>query len=108
MSAAADARQDLAKRLRWQASGCRHIGSPLYGELLDRAAEDLEAGGPTWEILRGEEARPLGDMVPLRFMGAVHRLVLEGRAPDLAPHYSGAGSGDGAAPESRIRRRSPA
>jgi hypothetical protein len=30
-------------------------------------------------------------MIPLRFMGAVHRLVLEGRAPELAEHYSGAG-----------------
>ena len=45
---------------------------------------------------------PIEDAVPLRFLGAVHRLVLDGRAPELAAFYPSAGGfvparpGDGA------------
>src|SRR5439155_22930028 len=34
---------------------------------------------------------PLADAVPLRFLGGVHRIVLEGRAPALAAYYPSAG-----------------
>jgi hypothetical protein len=38
-------------------------------------------------VLEGHERDPKGSALALRLMGAVHRLVLEGRAPDLAKQY---------------------
>jgi hypothetical protein len=81
--------------MRWQAEWCDKLGSPLYGELLRRAADDAEAGGPVAEALAGREDDPLESMLQLRFMGAVHRLALAGDAPALAAVYpSCGGSGE--------------
>jgi hypothetical protein len=77
----------IAAQLRWQADACRMIGSPLYAGLLERAAEDVEALGPTWEILRGHENDPRFSVLGLRLLGAVNRLVLSGREPGLAAAY---------------------
>jgi hypothetical protein len=88
MSAAAlDPQGPVAERLRWQAPHCARLGSALYAGLLERAATDAEAGGPTADLLRGREADPGGSMLALRLLGAVHRRVLEGALPDLAPHF---------------------
>jgi hypothetical protein len=59
----------------------------MYAELLERAAGDASEAGPVFEVLRGHEDDPLGSALALRFMGAVHRLVLEGAAPSLAAFY---------------------
>lgn len=74
----------IAGQLRWQAEMCGKIGSPLYADLLERAAEDVEAGGPVVEPLRGHEDDPQLSVLGLRLMGAVNRLVLAGREPVLA------------------------
>jgi hypothetical protein len=85
----------LAARLRRQAGWCAKDGSPLYASLLDRAAHDLEVEGPVWEVLSGFEDEPGTAAVALRFMGAVHRLVLDGSLHELARHYpSTGGEGD--------------
>ena len=42
-------------------------------------------------MLAGYEADARASALALRFLGAVHRLVLEGRAPALARHYPSAG-----------------
>jgi hypothetical protein len=84
-------RERAAAQLRQQAEGCREQGSLLYEALLSRAAADCEAGGPSWSVLEGHEDMPLGDALAIRFVGAVHRLVLQGRAPELARHYPSAG-----------------
>lgn len=84
----ASTKQRVAARLREQADACRTLGSPLYAGLLDRAAEDVEVGGPTWEILRGHEDDPWESMLPLRLTGSMHRLALQGKAPALAAHLS--------------------
>lgn len=76
---------------RLQAQFCPSYGSPLYGDLLARAAEDIEAGGPIAALLDGWQGRPTPDALPLRLMGGVHRLVLDGAAPQLAAHYPSAG-----------------
>jgi hypothetical protein len=81
----------VAHHLRWQADWCRRLDSPLYGELLDRAATDVELGGPCARLLKPHARDPSGSALALRLMGAVHRLVLEGRAPKLARHYPSAG-----------------
>jgi hypothetical protein len=52
---------------------------------------DHAAGGITAELLEGRTDRPLHDALSLRLLGAVHRLVLEDRAPDLAAFYPSAG-----------------
>jgi hypothetical protein len=82
----------LAEVLRVQAGHCSRLGSSLYATLLDRAAEDVEAGGPAWGVLQGHENDPAGSVLAIRLMGAVHRLVLEGRAPDLEARYRDLGA----------------
>jgi hypothetical protein len=90
-----DAASDLAGRLRWQADWCERLGSPLYHDLMLRAADDVERGGPTLAVLEGREGDPYESMLQLRLMGAVHRLALEGRAKELAAAYpSTGGQGD--------------
>lgn len=69
------------------------IGSELYAGLLERAAVDVEALGPAWEILRGHEDDPRFSVLGLRLLGGVNRLVLTGREPALADAYAG-GDGD--------------
>ncbi len=79
---------ELRGQLRTQARACTMLGSDLYADLLARAADDVEAGGPTRELLRGHEHDSRGSALPLRLMGAVNRLVLEGRLPALAQRYA--------------------
>lgn len=76
--------QDALER---QAASCRHLGSELYGSLLEGLAADHRRGGITCELLRGASTRPVHDALPLRLLGAVHRLALEGHAPEVARHY---------------------
>lgn len=88
----------LSKRLRWQSRGCQALGSPFYAALLESAAEDVEAGGPVWEVLQGFERESAWQAIALRLMGPMHRFVLDGTLPDLARHYpSTGGDGDAAA-----------
>jgi hypothetical protein len=82
----------LAGWLRRQAGWCANLGSPFYSSLLESAAAD--DSGATAEALAGFETETESAAVPLRLMGAVHRLVLEGRVPALEPHYPSVG-GDG-------------
>lgn len=82
-----EAAATLARRLRFQARECAQLGSDLYAGLLERAAADAEAGGPTWELLRGHQHDPGPSALALRLMGAVHRRVLAGRLPALARCY---------------------
>jgi hypothetical protein len=75
----------LVSLLLDQARHCAALGSPLYAALLERAAEDAGAGGPTWGLLGDDEAPgPRADALALRLMAAAHRLALEGRASVLA------------------------
>jgi hypothetical protein len=80
--AAAGERETIARRLRRQVEECRRLGSPLYAELLERAAADVETGGPTREVLRGHGDDPPLSALALRLMGAVNRLVLSGEEPE--------------------------
>ena len=90
---------DVAERFRWQAGWCGKLGSPLYRELMEHAADDIERRGPAWAVLESDAFAGDG-LLPgaqaLRLMGAVHRLVLEGRAPELARFYPSVGGAPGA------------
>jgi hypothetical protein len=77
----------IVEQLQWQADACGMIGSQLYAALLERAAADVEAGGPVWEVLRGHENDPRFTVLGLRLLGAVNRMVLTGREPRLAAAY---------------------
>jgi hypothetical protein len=80
--------ESIAGQLQWQADACRMIGSPLYAGLMERAAGDVRAGGPTAEILRGHEDDPRFSVLGLRLLGAVNRLVLSGQEPALSAAYA--------------------
>jgi hypothetical protein len=81
----------IARRLLKQAEWCRKLGSPLYFTLLQNAAADVRSHGPCWPVLQGHHADPSGSALALRFLGSVHRLVLEGEAPELATCYPSVG-----------------
>ena len=88
--------EPLADRFRQQAGFCRSAGSPLTADLLTGAAQDLaDAGTPTAQLLAPLGADPPGSVPALRFAGALHRLVLERRAPGLAVHYPSVGGTPG-------------
>ncbi|RMI35842.1 DUF2332 domain-containing protein [Nocardia stercoris] len=72
----------------FQARACRHMGSPLYGELGAAVAAALRAGDPPLTAIMADHADAThADAIPLRLLGAVHALVLSGAAPELAPFY---------------------
>ena len=48
-------------------------------------------GGPAQRLLAGREQEPARAFLALRLLGAVHRLVLMGRLPELAALYPSAG-----------------
>lgn len=81
----------IPEQCRQQVAWCEKLGSPLYSHLLSKYAEAYEAGGLLRELLQPHEQDSEASVLPLRFMGAVHRLVLEGRAPGLARFYPSAG-----------------
>ncbi|MFI9462977.1 DUF2332 domain-containing protein [Streptomyces xiamenensis] len=84
-------RDQVALVFSKQAVACARLGSPLYGALLERVARDIREGGPCADVLDGYGDLGEADALPLRLMGAVHALVLTGRAAELAEHYPSAG-----------------
>jgi len=93
-----DLRTPLIEALRSNAAQWQAEGSPFYGALVDRIADDVEAGGPTWTVLSSHADRPETELPAIRLLDAVHRRVLSGQAPALVTHYpSTGGDGDAAA-----------
>lgn len=77
----------------------------MYGELSERVAADVESGGVFATVLAGYHDAPAGHAVPLRLLGGLHRLVLDGRAPQLRRWYpSIGGTWDAEAAWPEIRR----
>ncbi|MEY2995177.1 MAG: hypothetical protein RLZZ39_2 [Actinomycetota bacterium] len=77
-----------------QAAACRTLGSSQYGDLLEALVVDTEDGGKIGRLLADRPERPLHDALPLRLLGAVHRIALRGDAPVLARRFPSCG-GDG-------------
>ncbi len=84
-------REHLLRTLRSQGRFCAASGSQMYGELFELVATDVEAGGVFATILSGREDAPSRHAVPLRLLGGLHRLVLDGRAPELRRWYPSTG-----------------
>jgi len=81
----------VAESFDQQADWCERLGSPLYAHLLSRCAGAYEGPGALRELLQPHENDDAATILPLRFMGAIHRLVLEERAPELAKFYPSVG-----------------
>ncbi len=75
------------------------LSSPLYECVLESVLQDEVVddddprGGPTLAILAQAPPGldPIPDALVLRFLGTLHRLVLEGRLPELAALFPSAG-----------------
>lgn len=78
-----DARTALAEQFR------SHFGhrDNLYASLLTVLADDLQSGGVTLAIVRDRLDASRDDVVHLRLLAGVQRIVMRGEAPDLAPFY---------------------
>ncbi|MCV7198538.1 DUF2332 domain-containing protein [Mycobacterium angelicum] len=83
--------EHLLHTLRAQGRFCASSGSPMYGELFELVARDIEAGGVFGRILSGQQDAPARQAMPLRLLGGLHRLVLDGRAPALRRWYPSTG-----------------
>ena len=83
--------EHLLHMLRSQGRFCAASGSPMYGELFELVAADVEGGGVFADILSGHEDAPSRHAVPLRLLGGLHRMVLDGRAAELRSWYPSAG-----------------
>jgi hypothetical protein len=81
----------LVHTLRSQGRFCGASGSPMYDELFELVAKDVEAGGVFATILSGHEDDRARQAVPLRLLGGLHRLALDGRAPGLRRFYPSTG-----------------
>jgi hypothetical protein len=84
----------LVDVLALQQRACERAGSSLYVRLLTAMADEVVAGGICGQILEPWAENAMADAVPLRFLAAVHALVLTGAAPELARHYPSAGGTD--------------
>ena len=79
------ARRRIARLLVAQGHWCATHDSPLYGSLLARGAEDAEAGGVVWSVLRARRHDAPESALALRLMGATQYLALSGAAPETCP-----------------------
>lgn len=66
-------------------------GSPMYAALLAQLADDLDGGGPSAAVMAPYRDDPADSAPALRLLAALHRLVLQRRAPELAMHYPSVG-----------------
>ena len=85
----------LYEAMQVQAYACASLGSPLHGTILTALAENVRNEGIVHELTKNLDLRPGRDAVPLRIIGAVHREVLAGRAPQLARHFPSVGGTPG-------------
>ena len=75
-----------------QARACHFLGSPLTAYLLRGVIADYQDGGISRDLLANPQDRDEREAVTsLRLAGALHYLVLSGRAPGLASYYPSAG-----------------
>jgi len=72
-----------------QSNACAQLGSPFTAKLCRLVAENLPQTGLLWDKIHNWEGdpRPSGDSVPLRLMGALHGLVVEGKCDELKRVY---------------------
>ncbi len=81
----------LLQTIAVQGRVCAAMGSAMYGDVLQLVAGDVEADGVFAQIFAGHENDSPRMALPLRLLGGLHRLALEGRAPALRRWYPSVG-----------------
>src|SRR5690348_2645198 len=81
----------LLQTIEVQGQVCAAMGSAMYGELLPLIGANVEADGIFARIFTGHENDSGRLALPLRLLGGLHRLALDGRAPALRRRYPSAG-----------------
>jgi hypothetical protein len=81
----------MIKAFHLQAKIAESYGSEVNAELLSRIEADLGQDGPVARLVDDWEGHPIMDALPLRLLGAVHELVLTGKAPILSEFYPSVG-----------------
>jgi hypothetical protein len=81
----------LLQTIHVQGQVCAGMGSAMYGEMLALVGGDVEADGVFAHIFAGHESDSGRMALPLRLLGGLHRLALEGRAPPLRRWYPSVG-----------------
>jgi len=77
-----------------QANACHAMGSPLYGNILDRCSGSADRGAFLSLLASRPRSEDLTDAaIPLRVLATIHRLALSGKAPALAASYPSCGGG---------------
>ncbi len=88
--AAQDGEAAVRAAFRQQAEACAGLGSPFTARLCRLTAERLAPGhgrAARRVLAWPDDPSPRGAAVPLRLTGALHALVLSGRAPELVAVY---------------------
>src|SRR5215471_251048 len=80
----------LVEHFAEQARFCDLYGSPFMARLIEALLADLQAGGPTADLVAEWPRSPRADAVAIRLSGALHAAALSGRAPALAAEYPAA------------------
>lgn len=72
-----------------QSKACSELGSPFTAKLCTLMAENLPQTGRLWDRIQNWEGDPAPskDSVPLRLMGALHGLVVDGICDQLSRIY---------------------
>jgi hypothetical protein len=81
----------LLQTLKVQGQVCAGMGSAMYGDLLPLIGSDVEDGGVFSRIFAGHENDSGRLALPLRLVGGLHRLALDGREPGLRRWYPSVG-----------------
>ncbi len=94
-------RRGLARDFAQQHHAAVRNGSPLYADLCRAASLDLAGPSRLTDVLAPWADSRAGDLMPLRVLGAVHRLVLERNAAALSLWFPSVG---GTAPTDALGR----
>jgi hypothetical protein len=81
--------QTVCEAFARQAAYCDQHGSPFTGRLLRGLVQVMTKDEPALHAVASWQGEPLADALPLRVAGALHALVLEQLAPQLARCYPG-------------------
>lgn len=80
-------KQMVLDSVKVQQGTCGKLNSPFYSDLFACALGDAATGVPFWDVLDAWDGNPLSSLLPLRMLGALHDLVIGGRADALAASY---------------------
>ncbi|OBK37290.1 hypothetical protein A5658_04220 [Mycobacterium sp. 1245111.1] len=81
----------LLQTIEMQGQVCAAMGSAMYGDLLPLIGANVEADGIFARIFSGHENDSGRLALPLRLLGGLHLLALDGRAPALRGWYPSVG-----------------